>query len=254
MKKLYTFALNKEIEVEEPRLSKNEKGEEIKILEKIKKQESHTYFIIKPTRSLMEGAEIFFASVVSKCISQGILSVSLLQKRVLNDGGVLSEEQKKLYDELYDKLFEKQSVHKNLLAKTEPTEEDKIDTEKAFKEIVDTLTEIQNLQTQTGNSLYQNTAENIARNRCAVFWTLNLSYKEENGKETPVFPGKTYEEKLISYDKLEEAGDDFDTQLINKLFLVTSLWYLGKAETQQDFEILLKMSENQGILEAIPNK
>ncbi len=254
MKKLYTFTLNKEIEVEEPQLSKNEKGEEIKLLVKVKKQEPYTYFVAKPTRSLMEAAEIFFASIVSKCISQGILSVSLLQKRVLNDGGVLSDEQKKAYEELYNTLFDKQSTHKNLLAKTDPTEEDKIETDKVFKEIVDTLTEIQNLETKTGNNLYQNTAENIARNRCAIFWTLNLSYKEEDGKEIPVFPGKTYEEKLVSYDKLEEDGNDFDIQLISKLFLVTSLWYLGKAEKQQDFDILLKMSENQGILEAVPNK
>lgn len=254
MKKLYTFTLNKEIEIEEPQISKNDKGEEIKLLVKVKKQEPHTYFISKPTRSLMEGAEIFFASVVSKCISQGILSVSLLQKRVLNDGGILSNEQKKNYEDLYNKLFEKQSTHKNLLAKIDATEEDKIETEKVFKEIVDTLTEIQNLETQTGNNLYQNTAENIARNRCAIFWTLNLSYKEENGKEIPIFSGKTYEEKLVSYDKLEEDGNEFDIKLISKLFLVTSLWYLGKAETQQDFDILLKMSENQGILEAIPNK
>jgi hypothetical protein len=36
--------------------------------------------------------------------------------------------------------------------------------------------------------------------------------------------------------------------------LVTSLWYLGKAEKQEDFDILLKMSENQGIIEAMSNK
>jgi hypothetical protein len=253
MKKLYEFTLNKEIEKEVPELSKDNDGNEIKILKKIKQNEIHRYFIAKPNRSQMEAAEIFFASVVSRCVSQGILTVSLTQKMLLNEGGVLSNEQKNTYESLYNILFEKQAAHRNLLAKIEQTEEDKVNITNAFNEMVEVLTKIQDLENKTGNNLYQNTAETIARNRCSVFWTLNLSYKEENGKEVPVFPGKTYEEKLSSYDKLEEDGDEYYIKLINKLFLVTSLWYLGKAESQEEFEVLIKMHENQGIIGAISN-
>lgn len=251
MKRIYAFTLNKEIEVEKKEKSLDTDNKEITILKKVKENQVNNYFIAKPTRLQLETAEIFFASVVSKCISQGILSVSLLQKRVLNDGGILSEEQKKAYEGLYSQLFEKQSIHKELLAKTEKTEEDNEKIKSVFNEVVNTLTDIQDIEGKMGNNLFQNTAENIARNRCSVFWMLNLAYKDENGKEIPLFPGKTYEEKIAVYDNFEENGTEYDIEVLKKFFLVTSLWYLGKAETKEEFDVMIKMSENQGIIDTL---
>lgn len=248
MKKLFSFKIPREIEVEIPEESKDAEGNSIKIIKKVKETKYDDYFLAKPTRSLLESGQIFYAAKVSEYIKAGILSVNLIQRRTIDDGGALTQEQRKGYESLFNSLFEKQSKHRLLLAKLEPTEEDKTETNKVFNEIIDTLTSLQNIEKQVGNNLYQNTAETIAQNRTAVWWMINISYKEENGKEIPVFSGKNYEEKLSSYDNLEESGDEYNLKLLNKLYLYTSMWYMSGAKEQVDFEVMEKMAENQGIL------
>ena len=44
---------------------------------------------------------------------------------------------------------------------------------------------------------------------------------------------------------------NLQSKLIQKLLLVCSLFYLGKAETQEDFDILLRVQENQGLINAV---
>ena len=79
----------------------------------------------------------------------------------------------------------------------------------------------------------------------------NRTLWEKDGKEIPVFAGNTFEEKLSVYDKFEDEEDPFTFKLIQKLLLVCSLFYLGKAETQEDFDILLRVQENQGLINAV---
>ena len=60
MKKIYSFKLEKTVEVEETQIQKNDKGEDIKVLVKVKKQEPYNYFIMKPGRALTEEAELYY--------------------------------------------------------------------------------------------------------------------------------------------------------------------------------------------------
>ena len=48
----------------------------------------------------------------------------------------------------------------------------------SLNETVDILNRLQAFENQMGSALYQNTAENIARNRTATWWMLNLSYED----------------------------------------------------------------------------
>lgn len=249
MKRLYSFKMARSI-TKDDLVTKTIEGKEVKVLEPVTSSVEEEYFIRKPSRQLLENGDLFFATKVSEAIKAGVLSVTLLQKRLLNDQGVLSEEQKKNYETLYKDLFTKQGIHRELLGK-EQTEEIKKEASEVFNEIVDILTKIQSIESKIGTQVYQNTAENLAKNKTALWWTVFLSYKMDNGKEVEMFKGISFDEKVSQYDKINEDGDSFALQLLNKFYLVTSLWYLGKAETQEEFDILVRMHENQELIGAI---
>ena len=251
MRKLYSFSLSKEIEVDENQQQKNDKGETITAIVKVKKQEPHSYFIKKPGRALTEESELHYNSIYWDAVKRGIMPASQLQKRLINDGGVLSEEQKSQYDKLYEDLFKKQAIHNQLKAKTEKTDEETKEMEKTFNEIVEIISSLQSFESNTQNQLYQNTAENLARNRCALWWTLHLSYEQIGDKDVPVFGPGDYSAKLKVYDAIEEKEDKYEFELIQKLLLVCSLYYFGKAETQEDFDMLLKVNEQKELVQAV---
>lgn len=252
MKKLYELTLYKTIEVDEPVKSIDAEGKEITIISKVSQKNPHKFFLAKPGRFLREEAELFYNSIYWQCIREyNIMPISQIQKRYLNDGGILSDQQKKDYNGLYEQLFSKQSEQITLKNKTDKTEEDKAAENKILEEIVDIYTQIQDFEGKAGNAIYQNTAENIAQNRTSLWWMLHLAYKEVDGKEIPLFDGETYKQKLKSFDVLEEKEDPFDLQVFNRLNLVASLWYLGKAETQEEFDLGVKVAENKNIISVI---
>lgn len=248
MKKIVQITLHKKIEVEETQIQKNDKGEEIKALVKVKTKKPYNYFIRKPNRSLSESGELFYNKIYWECVNQGIKPSVALQKRYLDDGGVLSEDQKKDYQKLYEDLFTAQAELKQSQEKKNKTDVEKKQEEDIFTRVVDLFSSIQTVESQAGNNLYQHTAENISRNRTTIWWMLFLSHQDVDGNMKEVFPGVTYEDKLKIYDTFEENEDPFEIELIQKLLLITSLWYFGKAETQEDFDIALKLAENKEII------
>ena len=102
---LHEFSINKEIEVEDIEVSKNEKGEEVKVTKKQKKIEPVTFRLLKPNRRLFDEAELFYGIKLSEGIKAGLLTRSLLAKRYQNDGGSMSETEKRRYTELYIELY-----------------------------------------------------------------------------------------------------------------------------------------------------
>ncbi len=249
MRKLYSFKLDKETEIDEIKTSTID-GKEVKIVEKVKNKIPFNYFIAKPGRALTEESDIFYNSTFWKLVRSGILPQNQLRKRLSDDGGVLSEEQSKQYNDLYDKLFQKQAEHRSLNLKSDKTDEDAKQSEKVMDEIVDIMSTLQSFEVKTGAELYQNTAESLARNKLCLFWTLMLSYQDKDGKEIPVFGDGDYEKKLKRYDEIELKEDPFEYELIRKCLLICSLWVFQKAETQEDFDLLLRVSENSELIEA----
>ncbi len=245
MKKLFEFTLQKEIETTEEESSVNEKGETVTVKKSVKKKVQQKVFIKKPGRSLYDEAELFYGVKLSEGIKAGLLTRQLLSKRFSNDGGVLSETEKDKYASLYLKAYDSQTQLDRLSLVSEDKrsqeEKEKISSliiEGAF--LRDELTKFELGQA----SLFEQTAENRARNKTILWWTLNLSHLEdEAGKITPVFEGENYEERLGKYDDLEENGDDFSDQLSKKLLYYVSFWYVGRAQTQEDFQSLIKETE-----------
>jgi hypothetical protein len=244
MKKLYEFSINKEVEVKETTNEKNEKGEEIQVSKNVKKELPQKYFIKKPNRGLFDEAELFYGVRLSEGIKAGLLTRALLAKRFTNDGGIFSEIDKEQYTSLYLKLFQLQNEFQRLSVK-EKNKEEELQYNNLIKDIAESREKIQDYEFAQA-SLFDQTAENRARNKTIMFWVLNLSYKEnDNGAFSPVFGDGAFEDKLKEYDRLEETSDPFFEKLCQKLVLLISFWYMGRASTQEEFEKLFNLEENK---------
>lgn len=239
-KKIYEFTVKKEEEVDKIE-SKLEDGKEIKITSKTKETIQRNFFIKKPTRGLFEEAELFYAVKLSEGIKAGLLTRSLLSKRYSNDGGALSDKDKEKYADFYIKLFEKQNEFQKLSIKdkNERTPEEQDFFEKLTAEIISLRTEIQDFEIAQA-SLFDQTAENRARNKTILWWILHLSYMlDKDGKEAPVFGDGSYEEKLTIYDGIEDNSDEWLKTVVKKFAFYISFWYMGRASTQEEFEKLV---------------
>lgn len=244
MKKLYEFSINKEVEIKETTNEKNEKGEEIQVSKNVKKELPQKYFIKKPNRGLFDEAELFYGVRLSEGIKAGLLTRALLAKRFTNDGGIFSEIDKEQYTSLYLKLFQLQNEFQRLSIK-EKSKEEEVQYNNLIKDIAESREKIQDYEFAQA-SLFDQTAENRARNKTIMFWVLNLSYKEnDNGAFSPVFGDGIFEDKLKEYDRLEEVSDPFFEKLCQKLVLLISFWYMGRASTQEEFEKLFNLEENK---------
>ena len=108
MKKLFDFRIPKVIKETKSETSKNDKGETVTVEKEVEVHKSQKVFLRKPNRSLYDEAELFYGVRLSEGIKAGLLTRALLAKRFSNDGGVLSEDEKNRYADLYLKLYENQ--------------------------------------------------------------------------------------------------------------------------------------------------
>ena len=238
MKWLHEFAVNDEKEVEQIETSTDAQGNEVKTTKKVKKIVPVKFKIQKPTRKLFDEAELFYGIKLSEGIKAGLLTKALLAKRYQNDGGAMSEPEKEKYTQLYVDLYSKETEFQKVSLNLENiSPEDK--TAKVAK-LLGELTEIRSqLQTLEFSqiALFDQTAENRARNQCIMWWVLNLAHTEDQTSNdfSILFKGKTFEEKLDYYDSLEESGSLFWNEVFKKLAYFISFWYMGKISSQEDF-------------------
>lgn len=247
MKTMYTFVINEEKEIDKIEESKNENGEQIKITKKVKTNVPVKFAIKKPNRGLFDEAELFFGVRLSEGIKAGLLTRALLAKRFSNDGGVFSELDKEEYTKLYVRLFELQTEFQRVSLKEEKdrNENEKIEYKKLLKEIAETREKLQDYEFAQA-SLFEQTAENRARNKTIMWWVLNLSMIEKGEKYENLFEGSSYEEKLSSYDLVEEKPEDsLERKALSKFVYLISFWYTGRASTQEEFEKLLNLIQNE---------
>lgn len=239
-KKIYEFTISKEEEVDKVE-TKIEDGKEITITSKVKEQLPRKFFIKKPTRALFEEAELFYAVKLSEGIKAGLLTRSLLSKRYSNDGGALSEQDKGKYADLYLKLFDKQNEFQKLsiIDKNDRNKEDQEYFDKLSAEIINLRNEIQDFEIAQA-SLFDQTAENRARNKTILWWILHLSYLiDKENKEACLFGDGSFDEKLAAYDGFEESQDEWLKNVVKKFAFYVSFWYMGRASSQEEFEKLV---------------
>ena len=209
-----------------------------------------------PNRKEIQDAEMFYSVALSDCISKGIMTKSMLAKAYANKGGILTDEESKNYDNLYQDFTRTQFDYQAASAKltmTDKSEEDQTeliqelaDSSEAFWKSHQKIQDFENEQT----SLFSQTAENIARNRVLLWLTVNLSYykteeaREEKDPWVPFFTGSEYEDKLDYYDIIVEDEDTFRKDVAEKFSILVAFWHSGRANTKEEFQFLFDALEN----------
>jgi len=248
MKTMFEFDIYHEKEIEKVEVSVNEKGEEVKITSKVKTTVPIKLGIKKPTRSLFDEAELFYGVRLSEGIRAGLLTRALLAKRFNNDGGVLSEEEQKEYNDLYNNFFNLQTDFQRLSLKQESlrTEEEKKDLAAIIEKMTEAREMIQKYEMAQAN-LFEQTAENRARNKTIMWWVLQLSLIEGDDKKLKELFGEgSYDDKLKKYDEVEESELGIEKIALQKLLYLISFWYIGRAATQEEFSKLLDAINKDG--------
>jgi len=247
MKTMFEFDIYQEKEIEKVDVSTNEKGEEVKVTSKVKTTVPVKLAIKKPTRSLFDEAELFYGVRLSEGIKAGLLTRALLAKRFNNDGGVLSDEEQKEYNELYIDFFNLQNEFQKLSIKEESirTEEEKENLKNVIVKMNDARERLQKYEMAQAN-LFEQTAENRARNKTIMWWVLQLSLIQGDDKKfKELFNEGSYEEKIKRYDEIEESEFGIEKIAIQKLLYLISFWYIGRAASQEEFEKLLEMTKKE---------
>ena len=248
MKKLYEFTLKEKVTNKVEEKSTDKDGNEVTITKDKTEEVDRVVFLKKPSRSMFDEAELYYGVQLSEGIKAGLLTRALLAKRFSNDGGIMSDTDKKDYADLYLKLFENQNEIQRLSAvkKEERTPEEVAKLESATQEDGLIKKEIQDFEMAQA-SLFDQTAENRARNKTILWWVLSISYLEDgDGNATPFFSGDSLTEKLASYDLIEEEGTEFQEQVIKKLIYYVSYWYVSSAQTPEEFRELVEALKEEG--------
>ena len=237
-KKFIYEALTNKIIEEKVVETKEENGEKIEISRNVKKLSPVKLSILKPNRRLFEGAEMYYAKQMSEFIKMGLLPYTLVAKRYANDGGALSETDKKDLETLQT---EGEELEKQFFLISDETEEKK-------KQKNDLLVKINKNNTQISNiknayvDIFEHTAEVKARNKTIQWWVFHLSYIEENKIFVPLFGDGTLDEKLDKYDELSDKEDPFYDDCIKRLSYLVAFWFSAKtALSKVDFESMDKV-------------
>lgn len=248
MKEIYSFEIFREKEVVK-REEKIENGETVEISKKVVEKVPVKVVIAKPTRRLLDEAELVVAAKKSECIKRNIVTKAMLTKRFADSGGILSEEEAKGHAIRYSKLADLQLRFARLLVK-ERTDGENGEIAEVKSEMDDLQREIAEFESSF-SQLYEHTADVIALKTEILYYTLFLTHiAEENDKGDeiwkPYFSGQTYEEKLDSYYEKEESEDDFYVKLRLKAGYFISFWRNGVAVSKPDFDKI-----NQDIEEGV---
>lgn len=208
---------------------------------KIEKTEKK-FAILKPNRRLKEEGELFFASETSRFAKAGVLPKAAWNTILSSGGGTLSEQDReewgKLMIEYRDKSFDLQSI----LIKTggKRSEEEQAYFDKLTEDLNEITKKMQAFESSQMD-IFENTAEAKARNRTILWWVTVLAHKLVGEKFIPVFDAKTFEERLDQYDEIDESDDSNPLLLaLRRITYLTTLWFLGRAETAEDFSALDK--------------
>lgn len=246
MKKLYEFTLTQRIQKEYEEKDKDSEGNEITRKKTKEENVVRNFFLKKPTRSMFDEAELYFGVKLSEGIKAGMLTRAMLAKRFDNDGGVLSDADKEQYSGLYFTLFEVQNqlTRLQLIPKNERSEQEQQEYNESVRAMIGLKAEIQEFETAQA-SFFDQTAENRARNKTITWWVLNLAHETtDSGDELPFFGQGPVDDKLATYDEIEENGDEFQDSVVKNFSYYTSFWYVGRAKTQEEFDQLSSMEES----------
>jgi hypothetical protein len=201
------------------------------------------FALLKPNRRLREDGELFYAAETSRFAKAGVLPKAAWNTILSNGGGSISDQDRELYGNLLlkfrDLSFELQSIL--IKGESDRTETEKNRVNIILSELEDVRNDIQSFESSQ-ISIFENTAEAKARNKTILWWVMFLAYRKDGEDYKPLFEGDSYENKIMVYDNLEDEEDqnEFLLSTIRRITYLVTLWFLGKANTIEDFELFDK--------------
>jgi hypothetical protein len=211
---------------------RQENGQEIEVSKTVKTKKPFKISVLKPDRKKFKDAEIFYAKSLSTYLKEGLLPYSLVSKRYMNDGGPLSEDEKRFISTLREKYTKIQEEY--FAMPTELTEEHN----KRRSEIILEMTEINKILGDIQNNyseLFENTAEAKSKNDTVEWWIINLSCIDEDGKGYKLLYGDAdYVSKTKKLEEIEAKDDPFYNEVIKKLSYFISFWYASKSQIKDE--------------------
>jgi hypothetical protein len=196
------------------------------------------FAIISPNRKLKQDGEIYYAAQLSRFISAGILPKALWEKVMKNNGGLISDPDRKEYSALYKKLIAVNTKIIELIGSDGSKTISELDKEKADEleslqaESLEIKKGMQELENEHFN-FYENTAESKARNQTILWWSMHLSM--ERNEKGELVDGEDIEEKLDTYDEIVEKNP-FLVDVIKRLNYLVTVWYIGAATESSEFK------------------
>ena len=166
--------------------------------------------IKEQNRADLSAANNVFQIEWSDCIRKGILPRSLISKKFRESSGILTENEVKALEEINKIIEDVKEEYQAISAKEVKSSED----EEKIKELMEKFSwaneQLTSLE-EVNESLFKNSAENLAWSKQLMFNILNLSYVEfVPGKIVPYVQGETLDEKLENLDKIaaDESSDE----------------------------------------------
>jgi hypothetical protein len=235
---IYTFTVDKKEKKEVEVKRKNKQtGEEEKVIQTKTVNTPVKFYVKKPTRRIADEGETYYASQLSKNVKQGIVTKAMLAKQYIDTGGTFTEAEGKSILVLMKDVDDAKNKYQ-LLKATKGSEKEAEELEKEIIEKQRVLIEIEN----STQSVYQHTADARAERATLLWYTVQLSYQEdEDGSSKPYFDGAIYEEQLEDlYDK-EEQEDEFDSVITNKFMKAISFWFYSQSVKQDEIDQFVNM-------------
>ena len=243
MKRIYEFTVNKEETVKEESVEKKKDGTEVTTAKDVKKEVPNKFFLRRPTRAMTDEAELYYGVTLAEGIKAGLLTRALLEKRFENDGGTRSDDEKKEYDKIIEKL---QGFHKEQSKILDVDEKKRNPAQKKRlkeleKEVKPTRRALRDLQ-MAEDSLYEETAESRARNKVILWWMLHLAHIEEGEKEREFFGEGELDKKFVRYDEIDEGDDYFEVLVARKFAYYVSFWFGGRPNSKKEFQEMIDLA------------
>ena len=203
---------------------KNPATEEIEILA-----------IRKPTRLELDEIDIMRSQFFSECVNRGILTKEMLQKSYKDFGGPLSKEESEEYTKILEEFLT--SGQKLDAAKTKKTKE------KWLEKRMNAFSALQAIELKN-EELFSRTADFISETKTITYLVLLLSVKQDGEKWKSIFPQANFEDRYLSYCKMEESEHEVARALFEHLYFLVSFWYSsGSSITTDDFIAYESLSE-----------
>jgi len=155
MKTIYRLKLQEPKQVKKTEQITNDKGEKIEQSKFVEELVPRTFVLKRPNRSELEDLDIFRSITESDYIRRGVLSVNILSKKLVDEGGILSKDEQEEYRKLTEKFIEKQPEYLKLnnISEKDRTEEQTKNYEELLKELTEVMGQIQDFDNKSNNLL-----------------------------------------------------------------------------------------------------